>query len=402
MFLLLPELRAQAPVVIPEIRNSLDRIDSLTCQLLENIPNHDAYRCEAQWFTQLNATNFQEDMLLLGSAIPLDYNSFVRQQLYSLNIASPAYFERLHQRKLIYFPIFEQVLDRYNLPQELKYVSIIESSLNPNAVSWCGATGLWQFMPYTGKMYEMRIDQYVDERKSIIQSTEKACEFFKSSYELFGDWLLAIASYNCGPGNVKKAIARSGGKHTFWEIKPFLPKETQNYIPRFLAMAYVMNFTQLGDDSQNGRSLLTARIEVDSMIHLEHIAKMLDVPVQEIKTYNEHYIKQVVPVSGKNEIILPYNLAMEYLEREQEIFSYAREQIAIAKAAEPVYEKQTLTVYHKVRKGETLYSIATKHKVTIAQIRTWNRLGKGSIKVGQSLVIKKTGWVKKSPEFAAP
>jgi membrane-bound lytic murein transglycosylase D len=402
LLLLFPELRAQAPVVIPETENSLNRIDSLTCLLLENIPNHDAFRCENQWYEQLNASSYREDMLLLGSAIPLDYNNFVKQQLYSLNAAAPAYFDRLHQRKLLYFPIFEQVLDRYNLPQELKYVSIIESSLNPNAVSWCGATGLWQFMPYTGKMYEMRIDQYVDERKSIIQSTEKACEFFKSSYELFGDWLLAIASYNCGPGNVKKAIARSGGKTTFWEIKPFLPKETQNYIPRFLAMAYVMNFTHLGDDSQNGRSLLTARVQVDSLIHLEHIASVLEVPVQDVKAYNEHYIKQVVPQSGKNEIILPYHLAMAYLEREQEIFTYAREQIAIAKAAEPVYEKQTSTVYHKVRKGETVYTIAKKHKVTVAQLRSWNKLGKAPLKAGKTLIIKKTTWVKVSPDFTAP
>ncbi|MEN9510989.1 MAG: hypothetical protein RLZZ370_808 [Bacteroidota bacterium] len=401
LFLLMPELRAQVPVVIPETENSLNRIDSLTCLFLENIPNHDAFRCERDWFSQLSATDFDAQMLMLGSAIPFQYNVFVRQHLSSLNIASPAYFDRLHQRKLLYFPMFEQVLDRYNLPQELKYVSIIESSLNPNAVSWCGATGLWQFMPYTGKMYDMRIDQYVDERKSIIQSTEKACEFFKSSYDLFGDWLLAIASYNCGPGNVKKAIARSGGKKTFWEIKPFLPKETQNYIPRFLAMAYVMNFTHLGDDGQNGRSLLTARVAVDSLVHLEHIAKILDVPVQDIKSYNEHYIKQVVPNSGKNEIVLPYHLAMSYLEREQEIFTYAREQIAIAKAAEPVYEKQTTTLYHKVRKGESVYSIATKHKVTVAQVRSWNKLGKTPLKTGQTLVIKKSTWVKKSADLSA-
>lgn len=388
------EAGAQAPVPLEETSNSINRIDSLTRLLLENIPNHAAYRCDTLWFSKLNGDVFREDMQWLGSSIPLDYNIHTRQQLSFFNVASHGYYDRLHQRKTVYFPIFEQVLDRYNLPQELKYVSIIESSLNPNAVSWCGATGLWQFMPMTGKMYEMRIDQWVDERKSILQSTEKACEFFKSSYERFGDWLLAIASYNCGPGNVQKAINRSGGKRTFWEIKPYLPKETQNYIPRFIAMAYVMNFTHLGDDRQNGRTLLTARVEVDSSVHMEHIAQVLEVGVEEIKAYNEHFIRQVVPQSGKNEIVLPYQLAMRYLEKEEEVFRLAREKALL----EPVFEKKNITVYHKVRSGETISTVARKHGVTIAQIRAWNRLSsKKPVYAGQRLVIHKTQWVKTQP-----
>lgn len=132
------------------------------------------------------------------------------------------------------------------MPTELKYISVIESNLNPSAVSWCGATGLWQFMPYTGKLMGMRIGYPCDDRKSIVESTQKACEYFANSQSIFNNWLMSIASYNCGPGNVQKAIRRSGGKTNFWEVLPFLPKETQNYVPKFIAVAYVLNFTEKG------------------------------------------------------------------------------------------------------------------------------------------------------------
>lgn len=217
---------AQAPIG-PTMETNMDKIDSMTQLLYENIPSHIAVT-DTFNHSLINQEVFKTQMNQLGSTIAFPYNQHVALHICYLMAQNSSFYEMLHKRMQLYFPIYEQVIDRYNLPQELKYVSIIESHLNPNAVSWCGATGLWQFMPYTGRSMGMRIDYTIDERKGIVQSTEKACEYFRNSYNQFGDWLMAIASYNCGPGNVQKAINRSGGKKISGLLCPFYPGKHKN------------------------------------------------------------------------------------------------------------------------------------------------------------------------------
>lgn len=400
----IPELSAQAPVS-PEISNSIQRVDSLTQMFFEEIPSGNNFYSPINYSWDINESIFNENMMKLGSSIAFPYNNLVAQQVRYFSHGDQGYLTRLQQRKDLYFPIFEKVLDKNGLPQEIKYLSVIESSLNPNAVSWCGATGLWQFMPATGKMYDIRIDRMIDDRKSIYVSTEKACVYLMESYKLFGDWLLAIASYNCGPNRVARAIKSAGGVKNFWKVRPFLPKETQNYIPKFLAAIYSMNFTpmaQMGLD----KSFLLTTVQIDTTLHLNQIATVLNVPLDEITQFNANYLNKIVPVEGNYSINLPYNLAMQLVLKMEEARStpaYTPNLISLEDAANaaPVspatftYVTQKTTIYHKVRKGENLYSIAKRNGVTASQIKKWNHMKSTYLKAGQRIKILKTVRVKK-------
>ncbi len=384
---------AQAPVV-EATANNLSRIDSLTRNFYENIPSgtliHGQY--DHNWF--VDRQTFESNIALLGSSVELDYNHFVAQNIAYYRNGNQDFQLRLQQRKMLYFPIYEEVLDRYGLPQEIKYLSVIESSLNPNAVSWCGATGLWQFMPVTGRLMDMRIDYWVDDRKDMIKSTEKACEYLRTSYNQFGDWLLAIASYNCGARRVQRCIDAVGGKKSFWKIKHLLPKETQNYVPKFIATVYAMNFTpmaQLGDD----KSLLMARVAVDTTMHLDQVASVLGVPRTEIDQYNLKYLRHVVPNSGNYEIMLPYHLAMDLIGKIDSVHTAPATGLIPVADVQYVKVKEKTWVYHKVKKGETLSAVARKYGCTVSQVKSWNHLRSSSLKYGQRLKIQRTVWVKK-------
>lgn len=381
---------SQAPVG-PSMETDLSRIDSLTRLLYMEIPSHTA---AADSFSdmRLDKATFDQQMNMLGSSVPFDFHASVQAQIQYLMRQSDAFFMELHKRMQLYFPIYEQVLDKYNLPQELKYVSIIESNLNPNAVSWCGATGLWQFMPYTGRSMGMRIDYSIDERKSIMASTEKACQFFINSYTLLNDWLLAISSYNCGAGNVQRAIARAGTRE-YWKVRYFLPKETQGYVPRFIATAYVLNFTKFARYNYNGTSNVLVETPVDSSISIKHLATYLGVDESEIFTYNRELLKKTTVEKHTQTILMPYSLSMMFLENKDSAYAYARKMGAIEEASKPVYEKRWVPHYHHVRKGQTLYSIAKSHRVSVAQLKAWNNL-KGSVApAGRNLIYYKLEWV---------
>jgi membrane-bound lytic murein transglycosylase D len=328
---------AQAPVG-PVMETNLNRIDSLTQLLYSEIPSHIAQTDSVAVFN-VDQSTFEKQMLSMGSAIPFDYQQAVVAQINYLMRQPESFFESLHKRMQLYFPIFEEVLDRYSLPQELKYVSIIESNLNPNAQSWCGAMGLWQFMPYTGRSMGMRIDYSIDERKSIIYATEKACEFLGGSFKSFNDWLLAISSYNCGPGNVKRAIARAG-TNDFWKLRYYLPKETQGYVPKFIATAYVLNYTRFAKYNSNGTTNLLVPTPIDSTISIAHLAGFLGVTEDEIFSYNRELVKKTTVENHTTSIMLPYALSMQFLENKDSAFAYARNQKAVAAAAQPVVEKK--------------------------------------------------------------
>ncbi len=386
--------RSQAPVG-PAMETDLNRIDSLTELLYEDIPSHLAVTDSLE-FAGMSKETFESQMKLMGSSIPLEFHAMVSAQINYLLRQNDAYYDMLHKRMQLYFPMYEKVLDKSGLPQELKYVSIIESNLNPNAMSWCGASGLWQFMPYTGRGMGMRIDYNIDERKSIIRSTEKACEYFHNSYDLLGDWLLAIASYNCGAGYVQQAIRRSGGSHDFWVVKNYLPRETQNYVPRFIAAVYVLNFTKFAKYNHNVKSSVLVQTPIDSTISIKHLSGFLGVDEEEIITYNRELLTKTAVPGQVNSIILPYGLSMQFLANRDSAYAYARAQKAIEAANKPQYVQKWVPAYHYVTKGQTLYSIARKHGVTVYQLKAWNNLKTNYAPTGRSLIYYKMTWVKQS------
>lgn len=298
-------------------------------------------------------------------------------------------------RSQYYFPMFEENLAKHNIPLELKYLSIIESALNPRAKSKVGATGLWQFMYPTGVQYGLKVSSYVDERSNPIKSTEAASKYLSTLYTIFGDWDLALAAYNSGPGNVTKAIRRSGGKTNYWNLRRFLPKETANYVPAFYATLYLMEFAKehnLQTNKVQANFFETDTIHVKRQLTFSQINKMLDVDVELLQFLNPQYKIDVVPfIPGEtNFITLPTVTAARFVSNEEMIYAFVDEEES--KREVPLPKNIVLTsapdkIRYKVRNGDNLGKIANKYDVNIAQIKKWNNLKSNIIKSGQYLTI---------------
>jgi membrane-bound lytic murein transglycosylase D len=374
---------AQHPVYIEDQFNNVKRIDSLTLELIEPTISTEKIN-----LTQVSISEelFSQKMSSLGSKFNFVYHPEVLRQIQYMNNPNSQFISKANIKKEIYFPIFEEILDKRKLPQEIKYLSVIESALNPDAVSWCGATGLWQFMPGTGKLMKIEISSSIDERKEIALSTEKACNYLESMYNIYGDWFMALAAYNCGPGNVNKAIRRSGGKRDFWEIKHFLPKETQNYVPKFIATVFMMNFAELNTLQNHSYSVCKlVPVEVNNGLHFDLVCAYLNWNPEEIKEFNSFYKNNYIPEDYNNKkLYLPYNSAMQFIEN-QDSMRFVQENCV------GLNSKQTQkTSYHKVRSGETIYKIANKYGVTADDIKKWNKLQTTKLPVGRTLKIVKS------------
>ena len=303
-----------------------------------------------------------------------------------------------------YMPIFEEALDAYNLPLELKYLPIIESALNPSAVSRAGASGLWQFMLATGKMYGLESNSLVDERRDPIKATWAAARYLKELYAIYGDWNLVIAAYNCGPGTINKAIRRANGKTDYWDIYNLLPKETRGYVPAFIAANYVM--TYYCDHNicpmETNIPASTDTVQVNKNLHFEQIADICGVSIDQIKSLNPQYKKNIIPGDSKSYTLrLPQSHISIFIDQQDTIYAHRadelfrnRKTIAIndntpsSTRAKASVGKGTPT-YHKIKSGETLGTIAAKYGVRIKDIQSWNGLRNTKITAGKQLKIYK-------------
>ncbi len=300
-----------------------------------------------------------------------------------------------------YFPIFEEIFDHYGLPDELKYLSIIESALNPRAVSRAGATGLWQFMFYTGKTYGLTINSLVDERRNPIKSTYAAASFLKDLYAIYKDWTLVIAAYNCGPGNVNKAIRRSGGKRNYWDIYYYLPRETRGYVPAFIAAAYVMNYpkehnlTPVPIDFD----IHTDTIMITDKLHLKQVSEVLKIPIAQLRDLNPQYKMDIIPGDKTYSLCVPQVQAMKFIEFKDSIFAYKdsvffnKENIIVNPTSRTYShtpdlpsDKYTKLVY-TVKSGDNLGYIAMWYNVRVSDLRYWNNIRTNTIRGGQKLAV---------------
>ncbi|MGN0068855.1 MAG: transglycosylase SLT domain-containing protein [Prevotella sp.] len=303
-----------------------------------------------------------------------------------------------------YMPIFEEALESYGLPLELKYLPVIESALNPNAVSRVGATGLWQFMLATGKQYGLEINTLVDERRDPVKASYAAAHYLSDLYKIFGDWNLVIAAYNCGPENINKAIHRSKGQTDYWQIYPYLPKETRGYVPAFIAANYIMNFYCDHNICPMTTELpaKTDTVIVNRDVHFEQVAKVLDISISQLKDLNPQYRRNIVNGSNKPSAIrLPAMLVNSFIDKEDTIYAYNANELLSKRTEVAVNDEQVSSQSKRssskrstarktvtVRKGDTLSQIAARNRTTVAKLKRLNRIKGTNIKPGQKIRVK--------------
>ena len=401
-----PLLADTAEVILPDtIDNAVVYLESMEADLNDLLTNWympqyavvDASCLENSVNVDYPDSVYMRKLSQLPTVIEMPYNSVVRRYIDMYVQKRRTLVENLLGLSSYYMPIFEAALEREGLPLELKYLPIIESALRPDATSRAGAAGLWQFMVRTGKSMGLEVNSLVDERRDPIKSSAMAARYLKDLYGIYHDWALAIASYNCGPGNVSKAIRRSGGKTDYWEIYPYLPRETRGYVPAFIAVNYVMNY--YGDHNicpvLTRRPLLTDTVQVTRRLHLKQVSDVLQIPIDEIRSLNPQYRRDIIPGNIRPyALILPSQQVYAFIEAEEAIFAHDAELYAQRLSVEPAGIDPGTMVYHRVRKGETLSRIAQKYGVSVSNLCAWNNIKRSScLRIGQRLAVSSKGSV---------
>ncbi|MBR7067165.1 MAG: transglycosylase SLT domain-containing protein [Bacteroidales bacterium] len=357
---------------------------------------------EADTLTPLNIADsvYIERLRRLGSYIALPYNQIIKRYINAYTHTKKERVEVMLGLSEYYFPMFEEVLDRYNLPQELRMLPVIESALNPRAVSRAGATGLWQFMYGTGRMYKLTMNTYIDERRDPIRATEVAARFLSDLYKMFQDWTLVIAAYNCGPGNVNKAIRRSGGKRGYWDIYYHLPRETRGYVPAFIAATYAFAYHKEHGLQPRPISMppATDTVIIRRMLHLQQVSDVVGIPLDVLRDLNPQYKLDVLPgLATPCPLRLPMSRVGQFIDLEDSVYAYKdsiyfnpKTQVAPAhytSTYQHVVPANSVKYTYIVKAGDVPGSIAMRFGVSVGQLKEWNNIRRNIIRIGQKLTI---------------
>jgi len=376
-------------------------IDSLWLKSLYNSPLNDDFQyvnpdenISDTIYNELETAVLKERLSHLNSTTPfnVEYNASLEKIIKHYLKTRKNTLGDLMGKAAYYFPMFEEHLDKYNLPLEIKYLAIVESALRPRARSRVGASGLWQFMYYTGKQFNLNVSSYVDERHDPIRATEAACKYLSNLYSIFNDWDLALAAYNSGPGNVSKAIRRSGGSRNYWNIRHYLPRETAGYLPAFYATYYILEYADAHDIQPT--KFIASRFETDTIvvknqITFDQINKILNTDTKLLELLNPQYKLNIIPfIKGKNYTLrLPKELIGKFVSNEDQIYAFAKAEDAKREKPLPKYFESPQRLRYRVRSGDYLGKIAKRYGVTVSQIKRWNGLRNNNLKIGQRLTI---------------
>ena len=377
-----------------EVSDSLLNIWYLQQKISDTgIPDYDMDT--VRFSTNVPDSVYIERIKAMNSFIELPYNSIVKNYIVLYSEKMSATMPQVLGLCSYYMPIIEEIFDEHDIPLELKAMAVIESAMNPKAVSRAGAKGMWQFMYSTAKIYGLEINSFVDERLDPIKAAHAAAEYLKDSYNIFGDWNLAIASYNCGAGNVNRAIRRSGGKRAFWDIYPYLPRETRGYVPAFVGALYTMTYyKEHGIQPQAVDMPVHAdTFRINRMLHFKQIEELAGVPLQTVRNLNPQYKHDIIPGNEKEYILrIPFNYTGAFIDHEDSLYSYKADEyfnpVVIKKIKDGGDGER---IVHRVRSGEVLGKIAIRYHVSVSQIKRWNNLRSDNIRIGQRLVIYRGG-----------
>ena len=336
-----------------------------------------------------------ERLKKMNSFISLPYNDIVKNYIILYSEKMPTKMAHMLGLCQYYMPIFDETFNKHDLPEELKAMAIIESGMNPLAVSRAGAKGMWQFMYATAKMYGLHIDSFVDERMDPFKAADAAARYLQDAYEIFGDWNLAIASYNCGAGNVNKAIRRSGGKRAFWDIWPYLPRETRGYVPAFVGALYAMTYYKEHGIKPEAveMPIHVDTFKINKQLHLKQVAELTGAPLEELKNLNPQYRHDIIPGNSKEYILrLPYTYTNAFIEHEDSVYTHKYDEFFNPTTIKKIQDgADGERIVYVVKNGDYLGRIASRNRCTVAQIKRWNGLKSNNIRVGQRLVIYRGG-----------